>query len=217
MTVDEVGRAGVIDFAPNALREFDAIPELKLDPAARVWTFRPVAGATAELRPALRATEPPTVRTATAWRVGPHRADATGTVAWAARDPVAFVEFNISNAKVSEVRGADVAGWSQSGTRVQVWLRAGAPVGAIEWSGAAVPAPPGKPPPDPLPFDPAQPKVAHMRLAADEVRVRAADGWAVRVDRARGWQSVPATGGELRFRTDSAAAQPLRVQLTPAR
>jgi hypothetical protein len=56
-----------------------------------------------------------------------------------------------------------------------------------------------------------------MRLAADEVRVRPTDGWAVRVDRARGWQSALATNGELRFRTDSAAAQSLRVQLVPAR
>jgi hypothetical protein len=59
--------------------------------------------------------------------------------------------------------------------------------------------------------------VAHARVASDEVRVRAAEGFAARTDRARGWQTLPAPPGELRFRTDAPAAQGLRVQLSPAR
>ena len=217
VTVDEVARAGVIDFSADALRDFAAVPDLKLDPNNPVRAFRPVAGATAELRPTLRAAELPTVRTATAWRVGAHRADAVGTVSWAARDPVAFVEFTVAGVKVLEVRGADVAGWSQSGARVQVWLRAGSREDAIEWTGTTTPTPPAKPAPDPLPFEPVHPKVAHVRLALDEVRVRPADGFALKADRARGWQAPAAPANELRFRTDSTSAQGLRVLLTPVR
>ncbi len=217
VTLDEVGRGGVIDFPADALRDFAAIPDLRLDPNAPVKVFRLVPGATAELRPVIRAGDLPVVRTLTSWRVGPSRADATGTVAWSARDPVAFVEFNIANVKVLEVRGADVVGWSQSGARVQVWLRAGTREDAVEWIGTAVPVPPGKSASNPLSFDAVHPKVTHARLALDEVRVRALDGFALRTDRARGWQTLPTPAGEQRFRTDSASAQGLRVQLAPVR
>ncbi|MBP3959377.1 hypothetical protein J8F10_29375 [Gemmata sp. G18] len=214
VTVDEVGRGGVIDFPADALRDFAAIPDLKLDPNKPVRAFRLVPGATAELRPVLRAGDPPAVRTVTTWRVGPHRADATGTVTWTARDPVALVEFSVANVTVLEVRGPDVMSWNQTGGRVQVWLRSGAKEDAIEWTGTSAPAPPGAPP-APLPFDPAHPKVAHANLVSDEVRVQPIDGWSALVDRARGWQTVPALNGELRFRADSPSAQGLRVQLAP--
>ncbi len=218
VTLDEVGRGGVIDFPADPLRlDFAGVPDLKLDPNTPVKAFRLVPGATAELRPALRVDDLPVVRTLTSWRVGPSRADATGTVSWAARDPVAFVEFNISNVKVLEIRGRDVAGWSQSGARVQVWLRAGEREDTIEWTGTAVPINASKPALDPASFDAIHPKVTHTRLALDEVRVRALDGWAVKVDRSRGWQTAPAPAGELRFRTDSPTAQGLRVLLAPVR
>jgi hypothetical protein len=100
---------------------------------------------------------------------------------------------------------------------VQVWLRTAAREGAFEWSGSLAPAPPGKPHPDPLPFEPAHPRVAGARHASDEVRVRPIDGWEARADRFRGWQALPGTPGELHFRTEAPGAPGLRVRLSPTR
>ncbi|QJW97613.1 hypothetical protein FTUN_5188 [Frigoriglobus tundricola] len=115
--------------------------------------------------------------------------------------------------RVLEVRGPDVAGWGQSGGRVQVWLRAGAREGVFEWTGTTDS---GRAT-DPLPFDPVHPKVLNARVLGDEVRVKPADGWALRPDRSRGWQPMAAPAGELRFHTDQPAAPPLRVLLVPDR
>ena len=213
MTIDGVGLGRVIDFPADALKDFGAVSDLKLDPNNPVRAFGPAPDAVGELRPVLHVDEPAAVRTATAWHVGPHRADATGTISWQAKDPLPLVEFNIGGVKVLDVRGPDVAAWSQGGGRVQVWLRAGVREGAIEWTGTVNLAPVGKTP-ESLPFDPAHPVVAHARTASDELRVKAADGWTVRSDRSRGWQTLPAPPGEVRFHTDLPAAPSLRVQLS---
>jgi hypothetical protein len=212
VTIDNVGLGGVIDFPIDALKDFTAVPDLRLDPANPVRAFRPSAGVAAELHPTLHIGEPLTVRTATAWHVGPHRAAATGTVSWQTKEALPLIEFALAGVKVLEVRGPDVVAWSQSGGRVLVWLRTGTRDGAIEWTGTVVPVPPGKAP-APFAFDPVHPVVAHAKTTADEVRVKPIDGWAVHADRSRGWQSVP--GSELKFHTDLPAAPPLRVRLAP--
>jgi hypothetical protein len=153
-------------------------------------------------------------RTATAWSVGPTRADGGGTVAWAAKDAPPLVEFSPGGAKVLEVRGADVAAWNQTDGRVQVWLRGPTPEGSVEWVGTAAVGPPPKPG-APVPFEPPHPRVYGARVGSDEVRVRAAAGWVVRPDRARGWQGPADAAAEVRFRTDQPAAPP-RVLLAPA-
>jgi len=211
--VDGVGLSGVIDFPSDALKDFLTVPDLKFDANKPVRAFRPAAGATGELRPHLHVGELAAARTVTAWCVGPHRADATGTVAWTAKDPLPLVEFALDGVKMLEVRGPEVVGWGQSSGRVQVWLRAGTREGVIEWAGTVEP---GKAP-DPLPFDPVHPKVLNARVLADEVRVKPADGWALRPDRSRGWQTMTAPAGELRFHTDQPGAPPLHVLLTPGR
>jgi hypothetical protein len=99
---------------------------------------------------------------------------------------------------------------------VQVWLRTGVREGAVQWTGTVTLAPAGKPP-EALPFDPIHPKVSNGTILADEVRVKAADGWAVRPERSRGWQTVSAPAGEVRFHTDQPAAPPLRVLLSAVR
>ena len=162
----------------------------------------------------LRVSEPPAVRTVTAWHVGPNRADASGTVAWTAKDALPLVEFNLAGVKVLEVRGPEVAEWNQTGGRVQVWLRAPAREGTVEWTGTGTPAPPTKPG-DPVSFDPVHPKVPGSRVTSDEVRVRSASGWAVRSDRFRGWHTTPDPAGALQFLTELQTAPALRVHLTP--
>ena len=211
--IDGVNLSGVIDFPVDALKDFLTVPDLKFDASKPVRAFRPAAGATGELRPHLHVGEPIAARTVTNWCVGPHRADATGTVAWTAKDPVPLAEFALGGVKVLDVRGPDVTGWGQSGGRVYVWLRAGVREGVIEWTGTVEP---GKHP-EPLPFDPAHPKVLNARVLADEVQVKPIDGWALRPDRSRGWQTMAAPASELRFYTDQPGAQPLRVLLVPVR
>jgi hypothetical protein len=214
VAVEGVGLSGVIDFAPDAFKDFAAVPDLKFDPVNPVRAFRPTPGGAPELRPNLRAGEPASARTETAWRVGPHRADADGTVSWSAKEPLPLLEFNVPGAKVLEVRGADVAAWNQSGGRVQVWVRGAAREGELEWSGTLNLAPRDKPAPDAFPFDPPQPRVQHAKAASEEVRVRPVEGWSAKADRSRGWQAMSGTSGELLFRSESPAPPQLRVQLT---
>ena len=122
------------------------------------------------------------------------------------------MEFAVPGAKVLEVRGPGVFGWEQTGGRVQVWLRAGAKEGAVEWHGSLGF---GGKPGNELLFEPGSPVVAHAQLASAEVRVRTIGGWWVRADRARGWHAAPAPAGELRLRTDGPPAQRPRVRLAP--
>jgi hypothetical protein len=211
VTVDGVGLVGVIDFPPDAFKDFTAIPDLKFDPSTPVRAFRPVPG-TVELRPVLRVGEPPAVRTATTWHLGPGRADGSGTVAWTAKDPLPLIEFNLVGAKVLEVRGPEVAALNQAGSRVQVWLRTALREGAVEWTGTAALAAPAKQG-EPVPFDPVHPKVPGARISADDVCVRAAASWAVRTDRSRGWHAAP-DAGALLFHTEQPNAPALRVHLT---
>lgn len=212
VVIDGVGLGGVIDFPPDALKDFAAVPDLRLDPNNPVRAFRPVQGGTAELRPMLHVSEPLAVKTTTTWHAGPHRADATGTVAWTGKEPLPLLEFTMPGARMLEIRGADVVAWNQSGAKVQVWLR-GVRDGTIEWTATLTPAPTGKPIPDSVRFDPLHPHVLNARVVSDEVRVRPIAGWTVKVDRSRGWQMTSTSRGELRFRTELPAAPELRVQI----
>lgn len=215
VVIEELPRSGVIDFTPDALtRDFAAVAELRLDPAVPVRVFRPVPGAVPELRPTLRvAGEPPAVTLDTTWHVGPHRADAVGMVRWLGKDAMPLLEFGVPGVRVTEVRGAEVSGWSQDGSRVQVWLRRGGREGEVEWRGTLAIAPPRATTP-PV-FDAVTPRVIHLRLVADTLRLRPADGWAARVERAQGWD-VESTADGFTFRATGTAAPPVRLVLTPA-
>lgn len=208
LVAEAVALGGLIDFAPEALREFAAVPDLRLGAGPPVRAFKPAPGAGGELRPVLRAAEPPAARAATAWHLGPGRADGHGTVTWAAKEPLALVEFAVPGARVLEVRGAEVGAWNPSGDRVQVWLKGAAREGAFEWTATAVPPAGG-------PFEVPVPVAFGARPSGEEVRVRPADGFAVRPERARGWQVLPAPAGEVRARADAPGAPPPRVQLAP--
>jgi hypothetical protein len=215
VTVESAGAAGMLEFPTDALtKDFGTVADLKLEPQVPVRVFRPNRGAVPELRPVLRqvADGPAVTQTAT-WRVSPPRAEAEGTITWTAPDPLALVEFAAGGVKVGEVRGPDVLGWSQAGGRVQVWLRRPARKGAVEWVGTLSLGPAAKPVPDPVVFDVPVMRVYDAKSVTEEVRVRPAGGWAVRVDRDRGWKPVPPDGGrEWAFRSD-APATPVRLHL----
>jgi hypothetical protein len=193
VAVEEVGRSGVIDYAPDALRDFAAPLDLKFDPNNPVRAFRPVPG---RARAAAGAAAARPAGRADGHRVGGRagRADACGTVAWSAKGPAPLIEFAAPGVKVLEVRGPDVLWWGQSGGRVQVWRRAGAKEGAVEWSATAAPGSKG----EPFPFDPGAPAVAGARLVSAEVRVRAVEGWVVRPTAPAGgsrWRGGRASSG----------------------
>ncbi|HEY3788423.1 MAG TPA: hypothetical protein VGL71_06180, partial [Urbifossiella sp.] len=189
VTIESIGRTGVIDFAADALlRDFGAIPDLRLSPSVPVVAFSPRPGESAELRPVLRSVhELPVISKEATWNMGLPQAEGSGIVKWSAKEPVPMLEFALP-AAVAEVRGPDVAAWSQTAGRVQVWFRKPIKTGAVEWIASASTGKPFSP----FAFDPPMPAVANARIASQVVRVRPAEGWGVRVDRDKGWKPLAA-------------------------
>ena len=143
----------------------------------------------------------------TTWTIGPRRADATGTIHWSGKDAPELLEFDLPGVRVLEVRGVDVASWSRSGSRVQVWFRRSARDGEVEWAGTMeVPA---------GPFAAVTPQVADWRLVSDTVRLRAAEGSTLTIERDRGWNPLETPGEPLARRTTSPDAPPVRVVIAP--
>ncbi len=210
VVIEELARgSGVIDFSPDALtrdRDF-ASTDLNRDPNIPVRVFRPVTS-TPELRPTLRpAVEVPGVTLSTSWQLGSHRADANGTVRWSGKDAVALIEFHLA-AKVTEVRGADVSAWSQSGGRVQVWLKKAVKEGEFVWSATVTPPS--------LPFEAGSPRVDDAKLVTETVRIRPAPGFSLTVERDRGWTRTDTAGEVIAYQTSNPTTPPVRVQLTAA-
>jgi hypothetical protein len=123
-----------------------------------------------------------------------------------------ILEFALS-ASVTEVRGAAVAGWSQTGGRVQVWFRKPAKEGSLEWIGSFTPNPPGKPL-QVFAFEPPLPSPVGAKLVHQVVRVRTEESWAARVERDRGWTPAPMDERGWSFQA-SASQPPPRLQLFP--
>jgi hypothetical protein len=211
VTVEELPRSWVIDYAADALmRDFAAIPELRLDPNTPLRVFRPVAGGIPELRPTLRsAVELPALTVSTTWRVSPTRAVAVGTLGWSASESPAVVEFSLPGVRVLEVRGSDVLGWSQSSDRVQIWRRKLAREGELEWIGTL--ELPAADQGEAVTFEAVVPKVLAARVLSQTVQIQSAAGWQLRLTRDQGWSAVD--GEDLAFRTTSAVVPPVRVQL----
>ncbi len=212
VTVGDVPRVGVIDFAPDALvREFGTVPELRLALVPGLQAFIPQPdGAAPELRPVLRAgPDAGTARVEAAWGADLRRAAGAGSLAWSAAEPVALLEFALA-ARVREVRAAELAGWSQSGEQVQVWFRRPVPAGTVHWVADVALNPVGA---DAVVFEPPLPRPVGPATVAAAVRVRPADGLGLKLEAANGWTPDRAGGGrEWGFKAPAAAA-PVRVRL----
>lgn len=208
--IESIGRTGAIDFAADALtRDFGAVPDLRLSPTVPVIAFSPRPGEAAELRPVLRGTiDAPTIAQDLTWNLGPKRAEGRGTIRWIAKEPLPMLEFNLA-AAVAEVRGAEIAGWAQTEGRVQVWFRKPLKESSVEWFGSAPPQAAGT-----FAFDPPIPIPLNVRSANQIVRVRPATGWAVRVERDKGWTPVPTSVRGWAFQSET-APPPLRLQVFP--
>ena len=136
LSVEDPGRGGVIDFAGCAPPRFRRPIIGRQEPAALIRVFRPVKGRSA-VRPTLRRRRAGRSDAADNLDDRPGAADATGTIRWAGKDAPEMLEFVLPGVRVQEVRGADVANWSRSGSRVQVWfrrsIREGEPSGPGPW------------------------------------------------------------------------------------
>ena len=208
VTIEELSRSGVIDFAPDVLtRDFGGVTELRLDPNSPIRVFRPTPTGNPELRPTFRGdSDQATATLETAWQIGPKRADAKGILRWSGKDSPEMVEFALPGVKVVEVRGAEVASWTQIGARVQVWFRRSVRDGEVEWLGT-VAAPT-------FPFDAVTPRLTDLRLLTDTVRLDSAVGFAANVERDRGWTAIDNPGESVARRTTNATAPPVRVVLS---
>ncbi|MFO0803356.1 MAG: hypothetical protein U0791_09580 [Gemmataceae bacterium] len=204
--VESIGRTGVIDFAADALiREFGSVPDLRLTPAAPLTAFSPRAGEIAELRPVLRSTgTPPIANHDATWSVEKERATGRGALAWSTPDAVVLIEFQLAG-RIVEVRGTDIAAWSQTDGHVQVWMKKPSKDGTLEWTATA--------PASGL-FEVPLPKLANGRDAAQVVRIRTGTGWGVRVDRDQGWRTLASEDREQVFQCDGSLPAP-KVQVFP--
>jgi hypothetical protein len=203
VTAESTARTGVIDFAADTLfRDFGSVPDLRLNPMANITAFSPRAGEVPELRPVLRLSSvPPTLNTDTTWNLEPTRSVGRGTLAWSGGDAVPMIEFQLS-APIVEIRGPEVAAWSQADGRVQVWLRKPAKDGLFEWSALLNAA---------AAFNVPLPQAS--RIATQTLRLRPAAGFGAKVENDKGWK--PSAGGrEQVFHADGPAAPP-RVTLEP--
>jgi hypothetical protein len=224
LAVEELAWPGATpSTADDLLFHFAGVAELKLDPGGpEMKVFRPNSPtARVELRSVLRpGAEPPSLTAETTWRVGPTRADVEGTVRWQTPQPVPAAEFDLPESRllggrvprvvVTEVRGPDVAGWGQTGGRVQVWFRKPARDVTVEWVGRAALF--GG---DPITFEAATPRPVGGKLLADTVRVRTDADSAVEVGKVSGWKPAAANPGrEWAFTTDHPAA-PVLFRLFP--
>ena len=207
--VAELHADGVTELNQDALsrdRELSAIPDLKIEPGGLAKAFQPTPGKEPFLRPVL--VPPSSGQTATVestWRVGVARAVGEGVVKWAAKEAQPVVEFSLA-AKVSDVRGADVASWSQAGDRVQVWLKKPGRTAEIAWVGTLTPAKAGAG----VTMDAPTPRLPDGKVTADVMRVVVPDGWAARAERAAGWTALPG-----RVFTSDGTAPPVRVVAGP--
>lgn len=220
VTIDGLGRIGMIDYDPGALirdKEWTKISELRLDTNTPIKVFQPTPGVIHELRPTLRSTlDRFTANLETSWQVAPHRAEANGTIQWNEKEPLPLIEFTVPGVRVLELRGTEVATWTQSAERVCVWFRKPVNEGELEWIGTMTPIPNGQQPPNPLPWEAVTPRVINAKLALEVVHIHPSEGWQAQVELARGWTATSQRGDDLGFQTTAAAVMPIRVILTPA-
>lgn len=213
VVADALARTGLVD-APNDIlaRDFPGVPDLQFPASTPLRTFRPVPGQVPELRPILRPPSTPVeVSQDVSWALTVnHKANGTGTLRWSRKDePLTMAEFDLpESVHLAEVRGADVAGWTLAPRgHVQVWFRTPVKETSIEWLGHM---PLGGAPKqaDATVFEPPLPSPVNAVSLGTTLRVRPPPGFGVKLDRERGWTSLPTTNRESLFRSDGKTPPP---------
>ncbi|HEY2910106.1 MAG TPA: hypothetical protein VGI99_07660, partial [Gemmataceae bacterium] len=214
VAIESIGRAGVIDFAADALvRDFGAVADLRLSPSIPVVAFSPRTR-DPELRPVLRAgPDLPMMTQDATWNATVPQATGSGTITMTAKEAIPMLEFGLA-ATAIELRGAGVAAWAQTNGRVQVWFRKPIKDARVEWIAAFSPSPAGKSVPVPLAFEPPLPTPLHARIGSQLVHVLPQNGWGVGVDRDKGWTTLPSAERAWAFQSIGGQAPP-RLHLFP--
>ncbi len=201
-----VARSGTVDFPADAIvKDFPAVPEFAFDKLPPAVVVKRDPKAAAELRPTLvpaplfAALGAEVVWTCGGW------VEVEGAARVVVKD-AGVVEFNLPDGvEVRDVRAVGLAGWGRTGSKVQVWLKTPAAGEVlVRWAGSL---------PNtgelPLPrwssaLTPAEPTV---------VRVRATDGFAVKLTQTTGMKTKAAAEGETAF-TFEGNPPPLKVEVT---
>lgn len=217
-SLESLQRHGLIDFSSDALFQlFSSVPELRLDPAQTLRVFRPLAPASAELRPTLRLPAELSVQARTAWDIAwlsppflasagssprPLLAFAQGNLLWKDSPTPGYLTFALPGVTVQEIRGPDVADWSTSQGVVHIWFKRPITEGAVQWSGTFH-LPAG------TPFDLPLPRPLEAALWHEEWQVRPEEKMLLTWERLRGWtpKELPPTAVSVGY-TAAASRQP---------
>ena len=199
--------AGAIDFPADAIvKDFPPVPEFAFDKQSPARVVRRSPGATAEVRPTLVPAPPfaalgaEVLYTCGAW------VEVDGAVRVVAKD-AGVVEFTVPDAiEVRDVRAVGLAGWGRGGNKVQVWLKTPAAGEVlVRWAGSL-----------PAGGDVPLPRWGSTITTAEPtvVRVRAADGYAVKPTQTTGLKPKPAADGEVAF-TFEGNPPPMKLDVSP--
>jgi len=187
-----VAVSGAIDFPADAVsRDFANVPEFQFakSPPARV--VRRAAGQATELRPALlpnAAYQP--LAGEVLYTIG-RRISVEGAMRASTQDS-GSAEFDVPNGlQLHDVWATDLAGWSRSGSRVQVWLNRPMNEVIVRWAGQL---------PNPTPADgllelplPRWPSAVAKLAEPLAIRVRSAAGWVILPISVAGLKTLPAS------------------------
>lgn len=201
-----VPRNGTVDFPADAIvKDFPAVPEFAFDKQPPALVVKRDPKAEAELRPTLTPAPPFTALGAEVVFTCGGWAEVDGAVRVMAKE-AGVVEFVVpEGVEVRDVRAVGLAGWGRAGSKVQVWLKTPAAGEVlVRWAGSLANG--GE---LPLPrwsaaLTPAEPTV---------VRVRAADGYAVKVTQSTGLKPKAGGDGETAFTFEGSPAPP-KVEVT---
>jgi hypothetical protein len=198
--------SGAIDFPADAItKDFPAVPEFAFDKAAPARVVKRNPNAVTELRPTLAPTPAFTPLSAEVLFTCGAWTEVEGSVRAGVKD-AGFAEFIVPDAiDVRDVRAAGLVGWGRSGNKVQVWLKPQTPEALVRWAGSL-------PATGELPL----PRWSTALAAAEPttVRVRAANGYAVKPTQTTGLKPKLGSDGDSAF-TFEGNPPAAKVDVTP--
>jgi hypothetical protein len=210
-------RHGVTDLSTESfLRDVWRPARAENSPAPVTRAFRRTKKGTIVFRPTLRPAQPSSAGTQEliGW-FGAGGIRLRGTAQWtAAGQPLTFVEWEVPPAVViDDVRGLGLHYWTRAGGRVQVWLREPRTHVNLVWFGRL---PRSGPITDSQVFEWPAIRLAGVGTQSSQIRLRAAEGWAVGPENAPqlGPSIAPTSERELAFQV-SRLELPIRIVLHP--
>ncbi len=184
---DGIAVAGAIDFPAEAVtREFPKIPEFNFGKSPPARVVQRALGKATELRPVLLPTPAYQPLSGEAIYTVGRRIEVEGAMRLGA-GASGTAEFDVPVGLIlRDVRSPDLAGWSRSGSRIQVRFAKPVAEAIVRWSGQLPAAPSGSDVCE-LPL-PRWPSAAAKLAEPIAVRVRPAPGWSIAPVAGAGWK-----------------------------